>query len=456
MTWHSRFHRMLAVGLLAVLMSALQTQRSQMALAEDARSANETQPAPREFIPRSVDEALRELRHTQGVGAGWSGYLILSSVTLRAHGRSSLVGDFDETHMDILMDTSGDHVRITRIDQPERGDSVDLPATIDVPHLDASGATAAGTEQVTIGGRTYTASIFDFQSESKLGRVTQYRFWLVAGIPNGGVARSEIIDFEPLGAPGNMVQAGRTGARLTDLDVVFTVAGVPVHAHCINVESSERGGKQYRSRGCYSAAIPGGIVHQESSGYERGREFTNYVMDATDFERQTQTPSASQQNKSACSVLAVLLEPGGLAMYGHGDYSGAIRSFDEMIRVDPNCITAYNNRGRAKLANKDQTGAMADFSTAIQIEPNFAAPHVNRGLVYFRQGRYDEAALDYDRAIRIEPTLAAAYANRSILNMWRFRDADSRRDYLKAIELNPGFRALLDAEIDAAISGRKR
>src|SRR6266404_190109 len=56
-------------------------------------------PPLRQFIPSSVDEALRELRHTQAKHGGWRGYTYMSSVSMHEHGHSEIVGDFDEKYM---------------------------------------------------------------------------------------------------------------------------------------------------------------------------------------------------------------------------------------------------------------------------------------------------------------------------------------------------------------------
>lgn len=402
-------------------------------------------PPPRQFIPVSVDEALRELRHTQAKDGGWQGYTDISSVSMSEHGHSERVGDFNEKYMLILLDRN--EGRFTYI--LEGGGSRDLPATFDLPFLDASNATAAGSEAVTIAGKSYTARIFEFvdakSSIQKLQLVTTHRFWIVPGIPDG-VARHDSIEVETNGDHDQDQRLTSRSDRLTDLDVRFDVGGTEVHAYCINSEERERGGTVNQERQCFSSAVPGSLVHGEIHSFRGGNEVANKVTDATEFERHTKPPIYAEDQP--CTYPALLMEPIALEKHRRGDYAGSIRDFDSMIALNPNCPTMYNNRGNSKMNLKDLAGAFADYSRAISLAPEFAEPYNNRGLVQYKQDHYDKALADYDKAVKLKANFAAAYANRAIVEMKMFRDNDSRRDYLKAIELNPDLQTALDKEID--------
>lgn len=402
-------------------------------------------PPPRQFIPASVDEALRELRHTQAKDGGWRDYTDISSISMSEHGHSERVGDFNEKYMLILLDRNEGRFTYSL----EGGGSQDLPATFDLPFLDASNATAAGSETVTIAGKSYTAKIFDFvdtkPSGQKLQLVTTHRFWLVPSIPDG-VARHDSIEVETNGDHDQDQRLTSRSDHLTDLDVRFSVGGTEVHSYCINSEERERSGTVNQERQCFSSAVPGGLVHGEIHSFRGGNEVANKITDATEFERHTKPPIYAEDQP--CTYPALLMEPIALEKHRRGDYAGSIRDFDSMIALNPNCPTMYNNRGNSKMNLKDLAGAFADYSRAISLMPDFAEPYNNRGLVQYKQGRNDKALADYDKALKLKPDFAAAYANRAIVEMKMFRDNDSRRDYLKAIELNPAFQAALDREID--------
>lgn len=408
-------------------------------------------PPPRQFIPSSVDEALRELRHTQAKDGGWRGYTDISSVSMHEYGHSEIVGDFDEKYMLILLDRN--EGRFTYV--LEGGGSQDLPAVFDLPFLDASNATAAGSETVTIAGKSYAARIFEFvetkPSNQKVQLVTTHRFWLVRGIPDG-VARHDSTEIETNGDHEQDQRVTSRSDRLTDLDVRFDVGGTEVHAYCINSEERERNGRVNRVRQCFSCAVPGSLVHGEIHGFSGGNEVANKITDATEFERHTKPPTYAEDQP--CTYPALLMEPIAREKHRKGDYAGAISDFDSMIALNPNCPTMYNNRGNSKLNLKDLAGAFADYSRAISLAPEFAEPYNNRGVVQYQQGHYDEALADYDKALKLKPDFAAAYASRAIVEMTMFRDKDSRSDYLKAIKLNPDLQMYLDKEIDRARKSR--
>lgn len=438
--------KFLSITFLFVLLSLAQSRD-----ANAAQRENVSDPPPRQFIPVSVDEALRELRHTQAKDGGWQGYTDISSVSMSEHGHSESVGDFNEKYTLILLDRNEGRFAYVL----EGGGSQDLPATFDLPYLDASNATAAGSEAVTIAGKSYTARIFTFvetkSSVQKLQLVTKHRFWIVPGIPDG-VARHDSIQIETNGDHSHDQRLTSRSDRLTDLDVRFDVDGTEVHAYCINSEERARGGTINQERQCFSSAIPGSLVHGEIHSFRGGNEVANKITDAIGFERHTRPPAYAKDQP--CTYPALLMEPVALEKHRHGDYAGAIRDFDAMIALNPNCPTVYNNRGNSKLNLKDFAGAFADYSRAISLAPEFAEPYNNRGVVQYKQQHYKKALADYDKALKLKPDFTAAYANRAIVEMRMFRDNDSRRDYLKAIELNPDFQTALDKEIDRTRKSR--
>ena len=73
-------------------------------------------------------------------------------------------------------------------------------------------------------------------------------------------------------------------------------------------------------------------------------------------------------------------------LYEQKDYSAAISTLDEAIRLDPNYAKAYNNRGLAKYRLEQYFEAISDFDEAIRLDPNLAFPYRNRGLAKYKLG----------------------------------------------------------------------
>jgi tetratricopeptide (TPR) repeat protein/TolB-like protein len=98
------------------------------------------------------------------------------------------------------------------------------------------------------------------------------------------------------------------------------------------------------------------------------------------------------------------------------NYTQAIRSFTEAIRLNPNYASAYFWRGYAYGELKSYDQAIDDYSQAIRINPNYAGAYNNRGWAYEALGdnlkaaynsgyreKYNKAKEDYDAALRNAP-----------------------------------------------------
>ena len=92
-------------------------------------------------------------------------------------------------------------------------------------------------------------------------------------------------------------------------------------------------------------------------------------------------------------------------------YEAAVKHYTRSIQLDPNQITAYNNRGLAYSNLRDYNNAINDFDRAVEINPTYPDAYHNRGVVYIRLGKHDRAIDDYNRAIELNYVLA--YFNRA-------------------------------------------
>jgi tetratricopeptide (TPR) repeat protein len=121
--------------------------------------------------------------------------------------------------------------------------------------------------------------------------------------------------------------------------------------------------------------------------------------------------------------------------YQSCEYLKAIQSCDTAIEIDPDCSSAYNNRGTIKLARGLALDALHDFDRAISIQKDNPIFYYNRGLT--KEVLTDISCLDdFDRAIEIESDYEDAYIKRGNvkyeLNMYH----EAIRDYNCAITIN--------------------
>ena len=134
--------------------------------------------------------------------------------------------------------------------------------------------------------------------------------------------------------------------------------------------------------------------------------------------------------------LAVAFTNRGLAnkTTGHqGDK--AIADFSEAIRLKPDFVFAFNNRGNAYYGKGQFDRAIEDYDEAIRLKPDFAEAFRNRGNVYRKKGQFDRAIEDYDMAIHLKPDDGRVFANRGLAYEKKGKPTHALRDFKKAYDL---------------------
>jgi tetratricopeptide (TPR) repeat protein len=59
------------------------------------------------------------------------------------------------------------------------------------------------------------------------------------------------------------------------------------------------------------------------------------------------------------------------------------------------------------------TTAIEDYNEALRLKPDFVQAFSDRGAAWYFKGEYQKAIADYDEALRLEPNRARTYSNRS-------------------------------------------
>lgn len=127
----------------------------------------------------------------------------------------------------------------------------------------------------------------------------------------------------------------------------------------------------------------------------------------------------------------------GVVRSALGNLSGAITDFEQALQINPQYPIAYVNLGIARLNLNDYQQAITNFNQALQINSNFADAYLNRGKAYFYLGKKEKAIADYDQALNINPNYAQAYDSRAVA---RFRLGDKQgaiKDFSQTLKLNP-------------------
>ena len=98
----------------------------------------------------------------------------------------------------------------------------------------------------------------------------------------------------------------------------------------------------------------------------------------------------------------------------NGNFSDAIKDFNDFIREHASDAEALNNRCWARAITGDLQGAMKDCDDALKINPNYADAFDSRGMVDLKSGKFNKAIADYDAALRLDPKHASALYGRGI------------------------------------------
>ncbi|MDE2888386.1 MAG: tetratricopeptide repeat protein [Gemmatimonadota bacterium] len=111
-----------------------------------------------------------------------------------------------------------------------------------------------------------------------------------------------------------------------------------------------------------------------------------------------------------------------------------ILAYDNAIRLKPDFVQAYNNRGNAKRALGKHEEAIADYNRAIALRKNYAQAYNNRGNAKRAMGKHEEAIADYDQAIAIRQEYSLAHNNRGKAKHALGRVKEARTDFDTALE----------------------
>lgn len=124
-----------------------------------------------------------------------------------------------------------------------------------------------------------------------------------------------------------------------------------------------------------------------------------------------------------------------LELAKRGNYKEAIKTFTQLLRVNPKFVAAYIERGGARSSMGDKQGAIEDFTQALRISPNFVEVYIARGNVRFYLGDKQGAIEDYNQATRINPNYADAYCHRGNVRADLGDQPGAIEEYRKAVKL---------------------
>jgi hypothetical protein len=118
-----------------------------------------------------------------------------------------------------------------------------------------------------------------------------------------------------------------------------------------------------------------------------------------------------------------------------GDYDRAITDFSAFIRLSPNSVAAFNERGWSYAKKGDYDRAIADYTEAIRLDPVWSAlPYYNRGSAYEKKGELDKALADFREALNHGNTTASEDISRIEREIERSKENERSKYVVNGLE----------------------
>ncbi|MBF0120671.1 MAG: tetratricopeptide repeat protein [Desulfobacterales bacterium] len=117
----------------------------------------------------------------------------------------------------------------------------------------------------------------------------------------------------------------------------------------------------------------------------------------------------------------------------------AIIDFDKCINLDPNFDLAYFYRGVFYLESNNFERAITDFDECIKLDKDCSEAYLNRAFCFLNINDLEKFLMDINKCINIDPECKEAYLNRGLYYLSAEQLDDAITDYSKYIELDPNY-----------------
>ena len=118
----------------------------------------------------------------------------------------------------------------------------------------------------------------------------------------------------------------------------------------------------------------------------------------------------------------------------------AVASLTEAIRLEPDSVAAYTNRGLAYFELKKYAKAKQDFFTALQLSPDDQQANNNLGILFCGEKDYDQALFYFQKAIKDSKAPTSfdliVYRNLSFVYMKKGMTEEASEAYEKTREIS--------------------
>lgn len=142
----------------------------------------------------------------------------------------------------------------------------------------------------------------------------------------------------------------------------------------------------------------------------------------------------------------------GFQFYKQGNLDAAVASFTEAIKIDPEFVDAYHQRGSIYRIRREYIAAVDDFTKAAELDPRPARHYLARGLTNLNRRDYNAAIADTTQVIKLNAFNAEAYYVRGLAHHYKNNFDLAIADYDRALEIVPPEKRALGARGTAKLA----
>jgi tetratricopeptide (TPR) repeat protein len=102
----------------------------------------------------------------------------------------------------------------------------------------------------------------------------------------------------------------------------------------------------------------------------------------------------------------------GIALHQQSELSGALKFYQQAVKVSPHYADAQNNIGTIWYQRKKYGKAVRAYERAIKLRSDMAVLYSNLGYAYFGEKKYEQSIASFRQALALDPQLFEHAASR--------------------------------------------
>lgn len=136
---------------------------------------------------------------------------------------------------------------------------------------------------------------------------------------------------------------------------------------------------------------------------------------------------------------AVLIALGVLTWQQSRIYQDEETIWRDTLAKNPAAWMAHNNLGHLLAKKGELTGALREFQESLRIKPDFVSARLNLGMALSQQGKFDEAMREFDEALKIDPEDAKAHYTFGTFLAARGNAEEALGHFKESVRLKPDY-----------------